>query len=137
MSLADAEVPPRRKSRSFDEDRNRRPSLKSLGNNSREMVQRPRIASLQQGQHPLVDMAAIGLDIGKWGAGEQAALGPGLGRRAAACEARAAMHLTEDVVKRLCKTDPATVEHFHIHWVHVDRVRPTSLLPSQAHADSN
>ncbi|KAH8066689.1 hypothetical protein JL720_12682 [Aureococcus anophagefferens] len=41
------------------------------------------------------------------------------------------MHLTEDVVKRLCKTDPATVEHFHIHWVHVDRVRPTSLLRCQ------
>ena len=41
------------------------------------------------------------------------------------------MHLTEDVVKRLCKTDPATVEHFHIHWIHVDRVRPTSLLRCQ------
>ena len=39
VSLPDEEPRASRKSRSFDDDRNRRPSLKSLGSNSREMVQ--------------------------------------------------------------------------------------------------
>ncbi|KAK7237787.1 hypothetical protein SO694_00022010 [Aureococcus anophagefferens] len=39
VSLPDEEPRASRRSRSFDDDRNRRPSLKSLGSNSREMVQ--------------------------------------------------------------------------------------------------
>ena len=42
----------------------------------REMVQCPRIARLQQGQHPLVDMTAIGVDRVQRGPGQQAAPGP-------------------------------------------------------------
>ena len=38
------------------------------------------------------------------------------------------MHLTQESLQRFCKDDPTTTEFVHIDGVHIDRMRPDSLL---------